>query len=1598
MRSSNSGKSSVPKRSFSMGSPSRRLTKAVAAAVLEALETRRLLTAFSSTGSIQTYAVPTTGIYDISIAGAQGGDANNTGNYESGGAETGGLGAVFSGDVSLTAGSVLQVVVGGQGTTDTFSKAGGGGGGTFVFVSGAAQPIVVAGGGGGAKSNTATTGTDAQTGESGSTPVNSGHPGTGGTAGSGGTGGGTADAGGGGGGGAGWLGNGGNAPGGNYGGLGAPTFAGGDSGQEGGGGFGGGGGGSDPGGGGGGGYSGGGGGSNVAGPDGGGGGGGGGSYIADVTNLTSAVTETGDGYFDITPLSTPAITSAAQPASAYVGTTIADKAAVTGGDSPTGTVTFNLYNNDTATGPALFTDTETLSGGTATSAGFPTTAAGTDYWVATYNGDSNNSYVSTVENADPVTVTGSLVVTTTSDSPTAIGNTLRDAIAYANSLTGAQTVTFASALTSGGPATITLTGGELDITGSLTITGPGANELTIDGGQNGDIFVVNDQVDALQNDAITGLTLTNSFGAIDNSENLTLSGDVISNNVGSGAVNEPDATLTSSDDAFIGNTADGSGGGVNNNGTFFSSNDTFSGNSSVDGGAIANLNDATLTDDTITQNKATNPPPSTTGYAGGVFTVGGTLTLADTIIAGNSAAQNDPDVLGAFTSQGHNLIGDGTSGTGFVASDQVGTGAVPINAMVGTLGNYGGTTPTVPLLAGSPTIGAGAPADYSGTTTPIITDQRGVPRPPTPDIGAFEYVYSLVVNSSADNVNDDNISGPTVTLREAVNYADAYPGNPTITFAPELTASGPATITLTDGNLDITGALTITGPGANELTIDGDKTAQIVVDSSSQTTQNVAITGLTITDAPGAIDDSENLTLSGDVISNNTGPGVTIESGGTLTSSADSFVGNVESQFGAGGISNFGTLYSSNDTFSGNSGPNGGGIYSEGTGTLTDDTITQNHAVDSFPTTGYGGGVLVLTGTLTIANTIIAGNSADVAGPDVSGAFTSSGHNLIGDGTGSTGLTNGVNGDQVGNTLTPINPLLGTLGNYGGTTETMPLLPGSPAIGAGVTTDYPGTTTTITTDQTGYTRSLTAPSIGAYENEGFTISGSGTPQSTDPGTAFTTPLGVTVTSNNALLTSLAGGVITLAAPTTGASATFGTNPITLAANSTGSTKATANATPGGPYNVTASATGITTPATFSLTNLATPSISTTQEPATAAVGSTIADKATVIGGLSPGGTVTFVLYNNATAAGTPLFTDTETLSGGSATSKGFKTTATGMDYWVDTYNGNGDNEPVTSGDAAEPVNVTSSVIGSKTVVSSSSDPSVIGQQVKFTANVTPTSGNGTPTGTVQFYVDKKAYGSAVVLTNDKAQISDSSLGLGGHTVTATYTSSSTNFTGSSSASFSQTVNKATTTFSKLSGPTIIVMTPSVTLSGTISGNGSVAPTGYVTITITYASGPRAGQVAAVTSGKIGAGGKFSGTVYAFPGPVGSYKNVYSYGGDASNAATSATTYGALTYGVSIPGGKLSAKKGSVLAVQLELTDAQGHDLSGSGVPLTAKGIASTSSPETVKSVPAGSSSFTYSHGIYQMNLQTTTLSPGNYLLYFTAAGDLVEHSIEFTIT
>ena len=205
----------------------------------------------------------------------------------------------------------------------------------------------------------------------------------------------------------------------------------------------------------------------------------------------------------------------------------------------------------------------------------------------------------------------------------------------------------------------------------------------------------------------------------------------------------------------------GSGGGIQNQGTLTVTNSTFFGNTTAqDGGAILNIGPATITNCTVTGNTA-----SQEFVSGGSFNGGGgisnfdvqfsaTTTLRNTIVAGNDSPTN-PNIAGAITSQGYNLIEDGTGGTLTpTTGDQIGTSDSPIDPLLGSPADNGGPTQTCALLARSPAL------DKGGSAAEITTDQRGDPRPVNDtlvpaarsgnnsDIGAFEAQVSQSFNIS----------------------------------------------------------------------------------------------------------------------------------------------------------------------------------------------------------------------------------------------------------------------------------------------------------------------------------------------------------------------------------------------------------------------------------------------------------------------------------------------------------------------------------------------------------------------------------------------------------------------------------------------------------------------------------------------------------------------------------------------------------------------------------------------------------------------------------------------------------------------------------
>jgi hypothetical protein len=278
------------------------------------------------------------------------------------------------------------------------------------------------------------------------------------------------------------------------------------------------------------------------------------------------------------------------------------------------------------------------------------------------------------------------------------------------------------------------------------------------------------------------------------------------------------------------------------------------------------------------------------------------------------------------------------------------------------------------------------------------------------------------------------------------------------------------------------------------------------------------------------------------------------------------------------------TLTLTDCTLAGNSSDGrGGGLFNRGTATLTDCTLAGNSAA-----LGGGGGISELQGTLTLADCILWGDSGGeceifqssptVSYSDVQGGWT---------GTGNIDL----------------DPLLAPLGDYGGPTQTMALLPGSPALDAGDPTfSSPGAT-----DQRGLPRVADGRlDIGAFESRGFTLKAApgSTPQRAAVGTAFANALAVNLISNEPDVLVPDGTAIgyTVAPAAGGAAAT-----LSAATAATGggqaSVTATANAFPGA-YTVTVAIAGAS-PLTFDLENLAVPTV--TVNPVNLVYGTALAD-------------------------------------------------------------------------------------------------------------------------------------------------------------------------------------------------------------------------------------------------------------------------------------------------------------------------------------------------------------------------------------------------------
>lgn len=336
-----------------------------------------------------------------------------------------------------------------------------------------------------------------------------------------------------------------------------------------------------------------------------------------------------------------------------------------------------------------------------------------------------------IEALESRTLLTSVVVNTTSDTTTAAGLvTLSDAIEIATSSADPTAITFDPTVFAT-PQTITLNGSPLELDNSTeptTITGSSAG-VTISGNSATQGFLIDSGTVTLSN--LTVVQCNAEVGAaISNDGNLTLKDCTLSDN-----------DATSNDD----------GGGIANYATATLINDTLANNTGdgLDerGGA------ATLINCTISGNYSYAP------YSGaGIYLQdSGTVTIGNSIVAGNSAATGGQDVWGAFNSLGHNLIGTTDGSTGWVSSDLTGTLASPLSPDLGSLTDNGGPSQSMLPLSGSPALDAGSLALIPAG---ITTDQRGAARTAngTVDVGAVESETNVVVNIPPENIGGLNFS------------------------------------------------------------------------------------------------------------------------------------------------------------------------------------------------------------------------------------------------------------------------------------------------------------------------------------------------------------------------------------------------------------------------------------------------------------------------------------------------------------------------------------------------------------------------------------------------------------------------------------------------------------------------------------------------------------------------------------------------------------------------------------------------------------------------------------------------------------------------
>jgi hypothetical protein len=674
-----------------------------------------------------------------------------------------------------------------------------------------------------------------------------------------------------------------------------------------------------------------------------------------------------------------------------------------------------------------------------------------------------------------------VMVTNTADDGSA--TSLRSAIIAANTNGEPDTIV----LTDGATYTLSIDGfgdaaGDLDVTEDLTIRTDGPGGATI-------LAAFSDQPDRVLHVlprfsgpvsllVLDGITVTNGN----------------SNEYGGGIAAEQGSSLMLIDSVVTGNTVQAPG--------------AFGGGISLTGGGTL-----TLTNSTVSGNRAIGDDGSgTTGPAqgGGIYVNGGTLNVTGGSIADNLAQAGD----GMFAAGGGVFVANSQATlTGVTLLRNLALGGSELDLGEGT------------IPAGE-ALGGGLHAEFGPSLV-----LRGVTASDNQAIGGDKVV--LLSTSTGGNATGGGVSvlgvGTTVLEDLTLTGNIALGGDGPQSSAGSALGGGLALRQTTlspilrarvSGNI-AQGGDGFTGgdaEGGGVAIVSGGTTATFVdsfLDGNlAQGGQGIVQGGTAygggILARPDFIMETPSpvrLELVSSTLATNIARGGEVNDGGAGGGLGGGAYVSATARFGTP-VPGSGLL-AVNSTVSGNRAEAGGGALGNGTarggglflaaGTtnlLSNSTITLNVAVPGSTVEvvqvparvllGTGGGVFaepdiegVDAAVVQMRSTILAGNS-DPTSPDGFGNFVSLGNNLVGIDLGITGLVNGVNGDLVGSTSAPIEPLLAPLAFNGGLTPTHALLDGSPAIdtgnnAAGLADDQRGT---------GFARTVGVNTdIGAFERQ-----------------------------------------------------------------------------------------------------------------------------------------------------------------------------------------------------------------------------------------------------------------------------------------------------------------------------------------------------------------------------------------------------------------------------------------------------------------------------------------------------------------------------------